>query len=77
MVGGIYPYPNKNIRKALRIWFRNLGYDKNLSDDVLKSLVGVLKGDERLRSISLDELVSLADVLLDLIENSIITDPRV
>jgi 16S rRNA (adenine1518-N6/adenine1519-N6)-dimethyltransferase len=77
MVGGIYPYPNKNIRKALRIWFRNLGYDKNLSDDVLKSLVGVLKGDERLRSISLDELVSLADVLLDLIENSTITDPRV
>jgi 16S rRNA (adenine1518-N6/adenine1519-N6)-dimethyltransferase len=77
MIGGIYPYPNKNLRKALRIWFRNLGFDKNLSDDVLKRLVGVLKGDERLRSISLNELVSLADVLLDLIENSTITDPRV
>ncbi|MHA2395084.1 MAG: 16S rRNA (adenine(1518)-N(6)/adenine(1519)-N(6))-dimethyltransferase RsmA [Candidatus Thorarchaeota archaeon] len=76
MIGGIYPYPNKNLRKALRIWFRNLRIDKNLSDDVLKRLDGVLKGDERLRSISLDELVSLADVLLELIENNTITDPR-
>ena len=77
MIGGIYPYPNKNLRKALRIWFRNLGFDKTLSDDVLKRLDGVLKGDERLRSIRLDELVSLADVLLDLIEDRIVADPRV
>ena len=77
MIEGIYPYPNKNLRKALRIWFRNLGFDKTLSDDVLKRLDGVLKGDERLRSIRLDELVSLADVLLDLIEDRIVADPRV
>lgn len=77
MIGGIYPYPNKNIRKALRIWFRNLKIDKSLSDEVLKRLDGVLVGDERLRSISLDELVCLADVLLELIENSTIVDPRV
>lgn len=76
MIGGIYPYPNKNLRKALRIWFRNLRIDKNLSDEVLERLDGVLKGDERLRSINLDELVSLADVLLELIENRTIADPR-
>ncbi len=76
MIGGIYPYPNKNLRKALRIWFRNLGMDKSLSDDVLKCLDGTLRGDERLRSIGLDALVSLADVLLELIENRTITDPR-
>jgi 16S rRNA (adenine1518-N6/adenine1519-N6)-dimethyltransferase len=77
MIGGIYPYPNKNLRKALRIWFRNLRIDKNLSDEVLKRLDGVLKGDERLRSINLNELVSLADVLLELIEIRTIEDPRV
>jgi 16S rRNA (adenine1518-N6/adenine1519-N6)-dimethyltransferase len=77
MIGGIYPYPNKNLRKALRIWFRNLGIDKNLSDDVLTRLKGVVTGDERLRSINLDTLVSLSDVLLVLIEEESIADPRV
>jgi 16S rRNA (adenine1518-N6/adenine1519-N6)-dimethyltransferase len=77
MIGGIYPYPNKNLRKALRIWFRNLGIDKNLSDDVLTHLKGVVTGDERLRSINLDTLVSLSDVLLVLIEEESIADPRV
>jgi 16S rRNA (adenine1518-N6/adenine1519-N6)-dimethyltransferase len=76
MIGGIYPYPNKNLRRALRIWFRNLRLDKSLSDDVLKRLDGVLVGDERLRSINLDKLVRLADILLVLIEDGIITDPR-
>ena len=77
MIGGIYPYPNKNLRRALRIWFRNLKMDKSMSDEVLKRLEGVLKGDERLRSINLDDLVSLADVLLELIESGTMTDPRV
>lgn len=77
MVGGIYPYPNKNLRNALRIWFRNLRIDKNLSDEVLDRLNGILAGNERLRSINLDQLVRLADVLLVLIEEGTITDPRV
>ena len=77
MVGGIYPYPNKNLRKALRIWFRNLKLDKSLADDVLKRLDNILEGSERLRSISMNRLVSLADVLLALIEEGIIKDPRV
>ncbi|MFW9892690.1 MAG: 16S rRNA (adenine(1518)-N(6)/adenine(1519)-N(6))-dimethyltransferase RsmA, partial [Candidatus Thorarchaeota archaeon] len=25
MIGGIYLYPNKNVRKAFRIWFKNIG----------------------------------------------------
>ena len=76
MIGGIYPYPNKNLRKALRIWFRNLGLDKGLSEDVLKNLSGTLRGDERLRSINLEQLVSLADALLVMIEDGSIMDPR-
>jgi len=76
MIGGIYPYPNKNIRKALQIWFRNLGIDKNLSDEVLFRLGGIIAGNERLRSINLDQLVKLSDILLVLIEEGTIPDPR-
>jgi 16S rRNA (adenine1518-N6/adenine1519-N6)-dimethyltransferase len=77
MIRGIYPYPNKNLRKALRIWFRNLRIDKNLSDKVISRLEGILVGNERLRSINLNQLVRLADVLLVLIEEGTIADPRV
>ena len=77
LIGGIYSYPNKILRKALRIWFRNLGIDKTLSDEMLTSMGGVLTGEERLRSIGLDELVCLAEVLLEFIENDTIKDPRV
>jgi 16S rRNA (adenine1518-N6/adenine1519-N6)-dimethyltransferase len=77
MIGGIYPYPNKKLRNALQIWFRNLGIGKNLSDEVLNRLEDILTGNERLRSIGLDQLVKLADVLLMLIEEGIIADPRV
>ena len=77
MIAGIYPYPNKNLRNALQIWFRNLRIDKTLSDEVLIRLEGILTGKERLRSINLDQLVRLSDVLLVLIEGGTITDPRV
>ncbi len=77
MIEGIYPYPNKNLRKALQIWFRNLRIDKTLSDEVIERLDGVLTGKERLRSISLNQLVKLADVLLELVSDGTITDPRV
>ena len=77
MIGGIYPYPNKNLRKALQIWFRNLRIDKTLSDEVIKRLDGILTGTERLRSIRLDQLIMLADVLLDLLSDGTIADPRV
>ena len=77
MIRGIYPYPNKNLRNALQIWFRNLRIDKSLSDEVLIRLEGVLTGKERLRSINLDQLVRLSDILLGLIDEGIITGPRV
>ncbi|MBY8997469.1 MAG: ribosomal RNA small subunit methyltransferase A [Candidatus Thorarchaeota archaeon] len=76
MIRGIYPYPNKNLRNALQIWFRNLRIDKSLSDEVLLRLDGVLTGKERLRSINLDQLVRLADALLVLIEEGTIAYPR-
>ena len=77
MIGGIFPYPNKSLRNALRIWFRNLGIDKALLEEVLERSEGVLNGEIHLRSIGLSELVCLADILLELMKEGKIVDSRV
>jgi 16S rRNA (adenine1518-N6/adenine1519-N6)-dimethyltransferase len=76
LVHGIYSYPNKVLRKALRIWFKNLGQDRNLVNEVIARTAGVVEGTERLRGLNQEEIVVLADVLLELIEESKIPDPR-
>jgi 16S rRNA (adenine1518-N6/adenine1519-N6)-dimethyltransferase len=76
MVTGLYSYPNKNLRKALGIWFRNIGADKKIAETVMDTCNAFLKGDERLRTISLDNLVRLADSVLSSIEEGALPDPR-
>jgi len=76
MINGIFPYPNKHLRKALRIWFRNMKVEKNLVDDLLESCKECPKGDERLRTIAIEKLVNLSDSLLHLIEAGELPDPR-
>lgn len=76
MVNGIFSYPNKHLRKALMIWFRNLNVEKNLADILLNHCKGHPKSDTRLRSITIEELVILADMLLDLIEDEKLPNPR-
>ena len=76
MINGIFSYPNKQLRKALRIWFRNLKVDKNLVDAVLENCVDCPKGDERLRTIAIEKLVNLSDSLHRLIEAGEFPDPR-
>ncbi|MGY5881192.1 MAG: 16S rRNA (adenine(1518)-N(6)/adenine(1519)-N(6))-dimethyltransferase RsmA [Candidatus Thorarchaeota archaeon] len=76
IINGIFPYPNKHLRKALRIWFRNLKVDKNLADIVLESCKECPKGDERLRTITIEKLVNLSDSLLHYIEAGELPDPR-
>lgn len=76
MINGIFPYPNKNLRKAMRIWFRNLKVEKNLVDVVLEYCNGSPRGDERLRSIPIEKLVQLADSVLTVIDNGRLPDPR-
>jgi len=76
MVTGLYSYPKKNLRKALGIWFRNMGIDRKQADSVISSCYGSLKGDERLRTISVDNLVILADSILGSIEEGTLPDPR-
>jgi len=76
MVNGIFPYPNKHLRKALRIWFQNMKVNKNLTDVVLEYCNEYPKGDERLRTISIEKLVILSDSLLYLIEAGELPGPR-
>jgi 16S rRNA (adenine1518-N6/adenine1519-N6)-dimethyltransferase len=76
MVTGLYSYPNKNLRKALRIWFRNLSLDTSLADTIIERCQDNLNGTERLRTISLENLVTLADSILDSIEEGAVPDPR-
>ncbi|MCF2135822.1 MAG: 16S rRNA (adenine(1518)-N(6)/adenine(1519)-N(6))-dimethyltransferase RsmA [Candidatus Thorarchaeota archaeon] len=76
MVHGIYAYPNKILRKALRIWFKNMGAEKPLVETLIKTCGDVVDGSERLRALSMEVLVHLADCILELVEKKQLPDPR-
>jgi 16S rRNA (adenine1518-N6/adenine1519-N6)-dimethyltransferase len=76
MIRGIYSYPNKQLRNALRFWFKNLSLDKSVADHILYVSGKAFVGTERLRNISLESLVQLSDSILELIENNQIPDLR-
>jgi 16S rRNA (adenine1518-N6/adenine1519-N6)-dimethyltransferase len=76
MTHGIYSYPNKQLRKALGIWCRNLGVSKKLADDIIKRTEGVLQGNERLRNLEQDKLVVLADTLMEFIDEGVLPRPE-
>lgn len=76
MIRGIYPYPNKNIRRALQIWFRNLGQEKQLVQEVLKRAEAHLTGNEKLRSLNRDKLIHVADVLSEMTSEGLIDGIR-
>ena len=76
MVHGIYPYPNKHLRKALRIWFRNLGIEKIEGRTLVERVSKVVSVDERLRGLSIDVLVRLSDTIGEMIEEGVIPGPR-
>ncbi len=66
-VQGIYSYPNKQLKKAMRIWFKNMQIDEQMVDRVLECCDRQLSGNERLRDLTIDQLVRLADVIFDVI----------
>ncbi len=70
-IQGIYSYPNKLLRKALRIWFKNRQIDEQMVDKVLTHCERQVSGDERLRDLTLEQLVSLSDAILDVIGTEI------
>ncbi len=64
------------LRKALRIWLKNISQDRKLADDIIGKASGTLEGTERLRSLNQEKIIILADIVLDLIEEGKIQDPR-
>ncbi|MHA1905992.1 MAG: 16S rRNA (adenine(1518)-N(6)/adenine(1519)-N(6))-dimethyltransferase RsmA [Candidatus Thorarchaeota archaeon] len=74
MVHGLYSYPNKQLRKALKIWFKNLG-KSDLVEEVLSQLEGI---DEksRLRTLSQETLVRLSNVVNELVEARKLQGPK-
>jgi 16S rRNA (adenine1518-N6/adenine1519-N6)-dimethyltransferase len=75
LIRGIYPYPNKNLRNAIRIWFRNLGFDLELVQKILKRLENYPEGSEKLRYLSLEKLIHVSDILVEMISEGLITGP--
>ena len=75
LIHGIYSYPNKQIGKALRIWFRNMKLDKALANTLMDRAGASVTGTERLRNLTLDILVMLADSLVEMIEDGLVPRP--
>ncbi len=75
MVRGVFAYPNKQVGKALRIWFKRKGVAKHLAEEVIKNTEGVEPTD-RLRCMGLQELIDLADTMLSMIEAGEIQELR-
>ncbi len=76
LIHGIYSYPNKQLGKALRIWFRNMKLDRALANTLLDRAGASVTGIERLRSLAPDTLITLADCLVEMIEDELVPSPR-
>lgn len=75
LVRGIYSYPNKQARKALGFWLRTLSLDKSMVEVIIRKTSSV-KGNERLRTLTLSDVISLADSAFEMIEDGQLPDPR-
>lgn len=75
MIRGLYSYPNKQLRRALRIWLKNIDMKRDMADDILDSVEQV-DSKARLRSLTINELVCLSDRITSLIEEGIIPHPE-
>lgn len=76
MVRGVYSYPNKQIRKAFGIWFRNLSCEESALESFVQRCSGEFTGSERLRDLDLDMLVRLSDHVLGMIDDGLVPDER-
>ena len=76
MIRGIYSYPNKQLRKALRIWFKQTDNGKELVDSLLTRVSDKVSENERLRCLNLDVLIHISDELSKMIGEGEISIPR-
>ncbi|MHA1637252.1 MAG: 16S rRNA (adenine(1518)-N(6)/adenine(1519)-N(6))-dimethyltransferase RsmA [Candidatus Thorarchaeota archaeon] len=76
MIRGIYPYPNKQLGKALRIWFQNLGIGKGERRTLVEQVSKDIPMDVRLRNLDIKSLVYISDAILEIISEGLLPDPR-
>ena len=74
MIRGIYSYPNKHLRRAFGIWFRNLKADKTLADTLLARCPQI-SPTAKLRTLSVDVLITLADQVHRMIQDGQLSGP--
>ncbi len=75
VVRGIFAYPNKQVRKALRIWFRQLSISRETADRLVERVPSI-ESTDRIRCLGIDRLVELSDAIHDMIEQGIMKDIR-
>ena len=76
MIRGIYSYPNKQLRKALKIWFKQIGNERVHVDTLLDRVSDRVSEKERLRCISLETLIRITDEISSMIDEGIISIQR-
>ncbi len=74
LIHGIYSYPNKKLRKAMKFWLKRIKLLKHYNQIVSYISEDIL--DERLRNLPIETLVCIADSLTSAIEDDIISHPR-
>ncbi len=75
VIHGIYSYPNKQLRNALRIWLKRIGASNSL-DALVERTRGCIDMSSRLRSIHLPDLILLSDVVLEMVRSGDLPSPR-
>ncbi len=75
-VKSLFIHPNKRTEKAMKLWLKNIGLDSGATEHVLSACHEAIQGAERVRHLSLEEIVKLSDIITDLIEAGVIPDPR-
>lgn len=76
MITGLYSYPNKQLRKALKIWFRRIGEEKTKTDNLLERARDIVNGTERLRCLDMMTLVNLSNIVYEMIEEKLLNKPK-
>ncbi len=76
LLRGVYSFPRKQFGKALRMWLENMNENPAIVASMLAKVDPEINGSRRLRSITLEELVALSDILTRMIDEETIEGPK-
>ena len=76
LLRGVYLFPKKHLGKALRMWLENLEGDPALAVRMLSKVEPEIERNRRLRSITLEELIALSDIVTHMIDEGVLEGPE-